>query len=780
MQRLPGSVSHLPAQPAAFAAPAIAGPRYGGMPPEREVDLLRYWRVLVRRRAVFFGILLGFLVLVTVGTVLQPKSYTTQVRLIAGNTSNQNIQESRDSSLPLLNVLMNGGVQTPETLAELLHETPVSQSVVDNLKLGMSPERLLSRVTIKPVTNTSIIGVSVSWPDREMSAKIANEFASVAVERERTLIAGQATSAIGFLREQMPIAQERLRAAQNALAEYERKNGIADLATQTTAAVAAAATLDAKESGADLEKKQAQAELENYTGQLAHTPQFVAGPQTDSMNPVVSTLNAEIAATRVQLANARANYTDAHPVVQALREQLASEQAELAKQPRSVVAQTGTLPNPLFQQLTQQASMARARIAAATSQLSTIGQQRKAQQPLLQGLPDTTKRVMDLRRDSQAAESVYMSLQKKYQEAIVAQTTAPSDITITQAADPRNAAKAPNIPLNLTIGLLIGLILALTATFGLEFFDDRFRSEDDVKDRIGLPVLATIPKLALAADKSRELVESMTVEAFFQLVTSLRYSSDNPPHVVAVTSPKQGDGKSTVALNTAISMASLNARVLVIDADLRRPTIHQKLGLKNDVGLSDVLVGMVPFEEVLRPSGHPGVWIITSGLRPPNPVALLQGESFDRVLAQARERFDFVILDSPALESIIDGVVLAMKADGAVLVVSATGTDSRSTRIAIEKLRSVSSINMLGVVLNQARAEEGQYSDYYLGSGKDVALAAGAPNAGTPSAATPNAGAPNAGAPKASGPVPEAPPAAGTASTNGVPPGDFPRQATAG
>ncbi len=757
MQRLPGTVSHLPVQNAAFMAPAISGPAYGGMRPEREVDLLRFWRVLVRRRATFFAVLGGFLALVILGTLLQPKSYTTQVKVIAGSANSPNVQEGRDSSLPLLNVLMNGGIQTPETLAELLHETPVSQAVVDNLKLDMSTERLLSHVTIKPVTNTSIIGVSVSWPDRDMSARIANEFASVAVERERTLIAGQATSAIGFLREQMPIAQERLRAAQNALAEYERKNGIADLTTQTTAVVTAAATLDAKASGADLERKQAQAELENYTAQLARTPEFVAGPQTDSQNPVVSQLNAEIAATRVQLANARATYTDAHPVVRALQEQLASQQAELAKQPRTVVAQTGTIPNPLYQQLTQQASMARARISAAASQLDTIAQQRKAQQPLLASLPAQTSRIADLRRDAQAAESVFMSLQKKYQEAMVAQTTAPSDITITQAADPRNAVKTPNIPLNLSIGLLIGLILALTTVFGLEFFDDRFRDEEDIKDRIGLPVLATVPKLALGAEKDRDLVESMTVEAFFQLVTSLRYSSDNPPHVIAVTSPKQGDGKSTVAINTAISMASLNARVLVIDADLRRPTIHQKLGLKNDVGLSDVLVGMVPFAEALRPSGHAGVWTITSGVRPPNPVALLQGESFDRVLALARERFDFVILDSPALESIIDGVVLAMKADGAVLVVSATGTDSRSTKVAIEKLRSVSSINLLGVVLNQARAEESQYSDYYLGSGKAVALASGAP--------------------KPAGPSPESPPAP---STNGAPASEVPREATAG
>jgi Mrp family chromosome partitioning ATPase len=181
-------------------------------------------------------------------------------------------------------------------------------------------------------------------------------------------------------------------------------------------------------------------------------------------------------------------------------------------------------------------------------------------------------------------------------------------------------------------------------------------------------------------------------------------------------------------------------------------------------------------------------------VRPPNPVALLQGESFDRVLAQARERFDFVILDSPALESIIDGVVLAMKADGAVLVVSATGTDSRSTRIAVEKLRSVSSINMLGVVLNQARAEEGQYSDYYLGSGKDVALAAGVSKASAPAPEPPPAtGTPYTnGSPAATGAVPQAtnavPPATGSAPpvtgaeppAGASPPSDHPRQATAG
>ncbi|MGH7755856.1 MAG: tyrosine-protein kinase family protein, partial [Vulcanimicrobiaceae bacterium] len=198
--------------------------------------------------------------------------------------------------------------------------------------------------------------------------------------------------------------------------------------------------------------------------------------------------------------------------------------------------------------------------------------------------------------------------------------------------------------------------------------------------------------------------------------------SENPPRIITITSPQQGDGKSTIAINVAISMASLNAKILVIDADLRRPTIHSKLRISNDVGLSDVLVGIVPFSEAIKPSGHENVWTVTGGTRPPNPVALLQSESFDRLLLQAREMFDFVVVDAPALGPIVDGLIVGMKSDGTVLVVSATNTDGRAAQSAIAKLRSVSSLNILGVVLNHVKAERRTDSDYYLGGGQTISL----------------------------------------------------------
>jgi capsular exopolysaccharide synthesis family protein len=175
-------------------------------------------------------------------------------------------------------------------------------------------------------------------------------------------------------------------------------------------------------------------------------------------------------------------------------------------------------------------------------------------------------------------------------------------------------------------------------------------------------------------------------------------------------------------MNTAISIGQMKARVLVIDADLRRPTMHTKFNVSNESGLSDVLVGVAALDDAIRPTEHPGVSILSSGRTAPNPVGLLQSEAFDRLLKAARERFDFVIVDSPALRSIVDGIVLGVKTEGTVLVVSSTSSEGRAVRSAVEKLRSVGGINLLGVVLNRIRPDRRGASDYYLATGQSVSL----------------------------------------------------------
>jgi succinoglycan biosynthesis transport protein ExoP len=408
--------------------------------------------------------------------------------------------------------------------------------------------------------------------------------------------------------------------------------------------------------------------------------------------------------------------------VVALKSQLAAAERQLHAQPSQVNAGSETVPNPTYQQLDQQATTLQSTASGARAEVATLESQRKSMQPRLERLPEQARRIGDLQREAKTAEAVYDALSRKYQEAVIAKTTALSDVTITQAADASVYTVSPNLALNMILGIVVGLGLALTAAFGADFFDNRFRSEDDVRDRLGLPVLASVPQIESNDWRANQWVKPLSVEAFYQLVAALRYSSDKPSRSIAFISCDPGDGKSTVAVNTAISMGLMKARVLIVDADLRRPAVHDKLNLQNDRGLSDVLVGVSRFEEAVKATRHLNVWALTAGRPAPNPVGLLQGDGFTRLLRKASERFDFIIIDTPALRAIVDGAVLARQADGAVLVVSAQRSDARSVQAGLTKLQSLGPVNILGAVLNGATPDS-QALGYYAGTHSAVPLA---------------------------------------------------------
>jgi capsular exopolysaccharide synthesis family protein len=690
----------------------------------RDLDPRQLWKVIWRRRKLLLAIWASFFVAVAIVTLLTPKKYTTSVKLISGGSKAGSPTATNDAStnLPVLNALLAAtGQQSSETYAELLMQSPVSTQVIKNLNLNLTVTQLMSHILVRPVTNTAILTLSVSWKDPVMSARIANEYAGVFIEHERDLVGSQADSAIAFLQHDMPDAEAHMRAAQAALEAYQEQTGITDLTTQTQSDLGDVAALESKRQAAESDARQYAAQLEAVEEQLGSTPQTVVGQQNITANPVAGSLQSQVQTLTLQLNTARKQYTDDYPAVIALKSQLAEAKRELAAAPRSVLAGTENVQNPVYQSLTQTAATLQGQVAAAQAQAQTIGQQIAQAQPRLQQLPSEARRIVDLQRSAKSAEGVYLALQQKYQDAVISKTTALSDVSITQLADPNVYTKTPNLSFNLLLGFVVGLILAVTSVFVTEFFDDRFRTEEDVKERLGLSVLTTIPRVEALTDHD-DWLKPLAVEAFYQLVASLRYTSSRPPRTIAFTSADQGDGKSTIALNAAISMGQMKSRVLIIDADLRRPSMHEKLHIANDRGLSDVLVGVSQFDDAVRPTEHAGVSVMTSGRSAPNPVALLQSNAFDALLRRATEKYDYVIIDCPALRPVVDSIVLAIKVEGTVLVVSAATSEGRSVRLAIDKLRAVGNINLLGVVLNRTRPDRRESSSYYLGAGQSIPL----------------------------------------------------------
>jgi capsular exopolysaccharide synthesis family protein len=692
-----------------------------------EVDPVRMWHSFVgtlsRRRWLFASVFLGVIAAITISTLLTPKRWTTETKMLAGNPSGVASNPGAQSAIPYLNSIMLGDpARSAETYTELLGETPVVQKVIDNLHLDTTVRALQGAVKVKPITNTNIIAVSVAWSSPEMSAQIADEFAKVFVLREADLVSGQANGALAVLAQRVPEARDSLAQAERNLSEYQTSHHIADISTQTSATVNNAVATDAKINSVQLDKRQADAQVASFSATLAGLSSTTGGGSSVAQNPVLAQLNTQLATSQTQLANARQQYTDSHPAVIALKAQVADLQRQIARTPATIVAQVNTIANPVYQQVSQQLAAARAMSQSDADQLVTLARQRAAINPQLAALPGQMQRLAELKRAQKLAEDLYNALQQKFNDATIARTTGSSDVTIVEPASAALATKSPSLFTNLVIATIVGLVLALGLVFLVDWFDGRIRDERDVEGELGLPVLASIPQLPSGdgAEAIPANVRNAAMESYFQLVLAMRYSSDRPLRSVTVTSPLKGDGKSTVAMNVAgafgeiaVSSIEREARVLVIDADMRRPSLHRKFEVPNELGLSDILIGRASLAQAVQRTDRPGVDVLTSGAHSPNPIKLLQSNRFDALLREARERYVTVIVDAPALVPVFDAAIVASKTDGTVMIVSAAHTDVRSTRKALARLESVGVNDLIGTVVNRSTTKVEDYSDYF-------------------------------------------------------------------
>jgi polysaccharide biosynthesis transport protein len=705
-----------------------------------EFEWSRLWQALVNGRKIFGLVAIGAFILIATYTMLMPRSYTTHVKLIAGSANpTGGAAQNANATLPLLNALLAAtGVQASETYAELFQESPVAGAVIDQLKLPMSPAQLLGHVKVQGVVNTSVLDLAATWSDPEMSAKVANAFASSFVEHERSLVGNQADDAIKTLNAQLPAAQAAAGKAAATLTQFQSQNDMADLQTQTQNVMNAAAAIDQKISATEVDRQQANAQLVSASSQLNRVGPTVNGQTSVAPNPVLGQLQQQLAQATVQLQVAEQQYTDQHPTVIGLKRQQAELQREMAHTPATIVAQANTMPNPVFVQLSQQAAVSRAQAAADSASLDQLHRQRAAMKPQLASLPGKATQLLEYQRQAKLAQDVVAALQQKLNEANISKTTALSDVTITSPAVASEAAMRPNTFVNLVVGGFVSLVLGVIVTLLIFVCDRRIRDENQIEVELDLPVLASVPQLGklpqLSPSGSSGLLDgagnekgvdepwlrSFAIESFLQLVTSLRYSAtaDKRMRCIAVTSPSQGDGKSTIALNTAITMAHIEPRVLLIDADLRRPSLHQKLNQELGRGLSDVLVGTATLNDVVTPTEHEGLDLLTSGTRTPNSVKLLQSTRFDQILEELLETYQTVIIDAPALMPVVDAAILAAKADGTVMVVSIDTTDWNDVRKAISKLHGMGVSNIVGTVANRVKPTRRlSYDDYFFTAG---------------------------------------------------------------
>jgi capsular exopolysaccharide synthesis family protein len=321
-----------------------------------------------------------------------------------------------------------------------------------------------------------------------------------------------------------------------------------------------------------------------------------------------------------------------------------------------------------------------------------------------------------LAREADTNRTIYDGLLQRYKELNASAGISASNISIIDLADVPTGPSSPSLPKFVAFALLAGLAAAAGIVFLRDQIDDTVKVPEDVEQKLGVTLLGVVPEIA-DADPGTALADpkSPASEAYSSLRSTLLYSTPNGlPRSMMVTSSQPAEGKSTTSAALARRFAMMGKRVVLIDLDLRRPSLHKSFGVENKRGMSDLLTSSDPLAAHQFAAVEPNLTLIPSGPIPPSPTELLSTSRFSKLLDEMEDQFDVVVIDSPPVLGLADAPLISALVDGVVMVVEANGARRGSTRSALGRLRMMNS-TILGAVLTKFRPEAGtnRYSAYY-------------------------------------------------------------------
>jgi capsular exopolysaccharide synthesis family protein len=302
-----------------------------------------------------------------------------------------------------------------------------------------------------------------------------------------------------------------------------------------------------------------------------------------------------------------------------------------------------------------------------------------------------------------------------------------SNIRIVDAAEPPTKPSSPSHTNDMFFGLLGGLLLGAGLAFFFEYLDNRIKRPEEIKSELGLPFLGMVPLFASKSITGKPLISGRMPHEFVEAIRGIRTNvlfstADSGPKTLVVTSTGPGEGKSLMSANIALSLAASGQRVLLIDADMRRPKTHELFGIGCEPGLSNVLVGNAKASDAVRRASSANLWLLPAGKQSPNPAELLGSRRFIDFSASLQNHFDWIIMDTPPVMAVTDAAVLAHSAHGVVFVIGAEMTSKGAAKAALEQLDAAKA-TYVGSILNRVNVQRNAYyygnryrqaySDYY-------------------------------------------------------------------
>jgi capsular exopolysaccharide synthesis family protein len=707
-----------------------------------DLDFGRYLSVVKRQWLPAATIFISTVALSAVATTFMKPSFESEGKLlfripsfnVVGNSLVPNNAEGRATGD--LRSLVS--TQNPiNSQIEVITSPLLLQRTIDELQLKndegepITVEDLKQRLNLKIIGGTDVLLISYKSPDPETAAAVVNTVMNLYLENDTNTNRAEAEATRKFIAKQLPNTRAAVQEAEGALRRFKQNNNIVDLIEETKSAVAIIGNLDNNINTTKSELDQATAQSNELRQKVALNSQEALSASAVSQSPAVQGILTQIQEVERQLASERSRFQDENPVIVNLEAKRTNLKALLQQE----IGQAGGVSAARVQPATLQIGETRQNLIntflqaevqrqGLAQKLTSLANSRAAYEQRVKIIPQLEQQQRELERRLEVAQATYQTLLKKVQELQLAENdTTPSARIIARGLVPTKPGLGLK-PFVLLLGILLGAFLSTSAVVFLETRDRSLKTLKEIREIFGYTLLGIVPgttKKLRSRNREAELPpeiavidtpHSLTSELYRMIQANLRFlSSDKVLKTIVVSSAVPKEGKSTVSANLAGALAQLGRKVLLVDADMRVPSQHHLWQITNAAGLSDVLVGEAEFKTAAC-NVIDNLDVLTAGVRPPNPLALLDSKRMASLIQDFSEQYDFVIIDAPPLLLAADALTLSHMTDGILLVARPGVIDSNSANHAKEMLER-SGHNVLGLLVNGINENNESSTDFY-------------------------------------------------------------------
>lgn len=701
---------------------------------EFDLDLGRYFLILLRHWFQVVGIFSVTLILIFLATTRLKRTYEAQGKLLFKLDSTAALIGLGESVGELQPIVASQNPLTTEI--EVIYSYPLLKRTIDQLGLKneegepLKVQALSEKLSVKIIGGTDVVRLSYMSRNPKEAAAVVNTLMQIYIQNDIATKQGETTETQNFIENQIPATQADVREAEAALRQFKEENNVIALQDEAREAVVVMRDLDIQIAlvQGDLEQATARArELQRTVNLSAEEALAISDiSQSEGIQQVLRRL-VEV---ETKLATQRSVFEEAAPTVIELRDELNYLRQILDEQMAQVIGNNRSISSGILQigdvkrSLIKDFIDAEAQRLGYADRLRSLYQSRLAYERRTNLLPQLQEKQRELERNLEAAQSTYQTLLESLKKIQVKQNEDTANARIIEEAIPPEKGSSGRVKI-LLLGVFLAGFLSTGTVLFLELRDSSLKTIQEAREVFPYPLLGLIPLFGKKSISKKRLRDSpapeipviatpysLVSEMYRMMQANLKFlSSDQVIKVIVVSSSIPKEGKSTVAANLAATMAQLGRRILLIDADMRQPSQHHAWNLTNVVGLSEVLVGQATLEDAMCPVME-NLTVLTAGVIPPNPLALLDSKRMSMLIQGFAQAYDYVIIDTPPLVLAADAISLSQMADGILLVVRPGIVDYSKVKVTQEILERAGH-PVLGLVVNGVIQKNESTSYFY-------------------------------------------------------------------